>query len=748
MSLPREWNWQRALAVYLTALLLAVGLSLLPLGALFPQQAVWPAVLWCALFTLGFQGLCALRFRFKWLIAFAATVALAAPALFGAGPFYGVAQGVKAVMLSFSGVPEAAAPYAGELRWAVCLLFSLLAGALAWDRSPGLALFTVTAVAGLSFALGGRAQLLLYALPAAAGLLMLLAGEEGKRLPALAVAAVLSAGALLLVPSSPATAAPLRDAANALRQFVEDYLFFNEYRASFSLVTEGYQPLKERLGGPAQPSDRPVMEVQTDRALLLRGRTYDDYSGLNWYDTLSSRRYLFASPQYTAQRDELFDLNRPLAGQPLPAQTVSVRMLAESTTTLFAPCRTLSLTPQSQRMVPYYNLAAERFITRNLEAGDAYAFTYLPYAPGLPETEQAVAACAGIADPGYERAAQRYLGVPRHIQQEVYDFAREATQGAETPYEKALGIQSWLRTHYAYNLDVKAPPEGVDFAAWFLIGDKQGYCTYFATAMTLLCRISGLPARYVTGYLASPDESGTALVTGRNAHAWTEVYLNGFGWLDFDATPRGDNRRGSDSGDRPADPPQAPSPSLEPEESPSPEPPSPPPEETGPDASPTPSPTPSPAPENAPDPPDDGGAPQANGPSSFPWWWLLLLLAAAALYLRFRATQPLRRAQRRPDRAADILAAGIADHLAALHLRRGTAETLHEFARRADGELQARGLPPVAPVIESYAAQIYGKEKADGAPFAAAYRTLRDRSSRPVRLRLALKRMFAKPAAL
>ena len=56
------------------------------------------------------------------------------------------------------------------------------------------------------------------------------------------------------------------------------------------------------------------MEVATGRTVLLRGKTYNDYSGLNWYDTLSSRRYLYASPRFSSLREQLFGLNKPLAG--------------------------------------------------------------------------------------------------------------------------------------------------------------------------------------------------------------------------------------------------------------------------------------------------------------------------------------------------------------------------------------------------------------------------------------------------
>ena len=354
MSRPREWNWKESVTVYLTALLLAVGMDLPFFKALFPQQAAWPSLCWCALFCVVIHAFFSLRFRFKWVVGLLAVSAPVVWYFIDGGPLFPVIQGIKAAALAFSSVPEAAAPYASQLRWALCLLFSLLGTALSWDRTLPLALFSVVAVIALSFVLGARAQLLLYILPAAAGLLLLLAGEEGKRPIAVLMACLLAAGAFLLIPSTPQTVEPLEKAATDVREFVEDYLFFNEYRSTFSLTTEGYQPLENRLGGKAEPTDHTVMEVSADRAVLLRARAYNDYTGLNWYDTLASRRFLYASPRFTSQRDEVFDLTRPLAGDPVQPASVSIRMLSDSTTTLFTPCRTLNMQMESDRMVLYY----------------------------------------------------------------------------------------------------------------------------------------------------------------------------------------------------------------------------------------------------------------------------------------------------------------------------------------------------------------------------------------------------------
>ena len=749
MSRPREKNWIAAVMDFATAYLLGLGMSLTLLYALLPQQALWPAALICAVFALGFHALFVLPIRHKWIIPAAAVCVLGVWGALGGGPVFTAVQLVKAGFLSFRGIPDAAAPYADVARWSLCLIFCLLGAALNWDRTLPLSIFAVVTVVGLSFLLNARRELVLCALTAAAGLLLMAAGEEGKRLPVLPVAAALAVAAFLLLPQGFKPVSPFRETAEKIRQFVEDYLLFNEFRATFSLTTEGFQPLDERLGGPAQPEDHTVMEVKTDKTVLLRGKTYDDYSGLNWYDSLSARRYLAVSPRHTALKSELFDLEKPLGGEAnVPLETLRVHMLNGSTTTLFAPAKTRTLQMESERMVLYFNLACEWFITRNLAAGDDYTLTYTPYAPGNGATQAAVDASAGLEDAYYSEAERLYMNVPRHIQQEIYDIAAKATAGCQTPYEKALGIQNYLRTHYGYNLNVQSPPEGVDFVAWFLIGEKQGYCTYFATAMTILCRISGLPARYVTGYLAMPDENGLALVTGEDAHAWTEVYLNGFGWLDFDPTPRSDNNR-SDSGNPPENPPPdeptptpepTQEPTQEPQATPTPEPTQPPEENEAEESTPTPSPadTPTPAPENAQQPPQNGND------HSFPWWILLVIAAFALLLWRYFATEPVRRAARKPREAAQTLYAAVCALLAARGIRRLPQETLHDFAARADDALLSAGMPPVRPVVEAYAAQLYGRHPADPAPFLACYRALRSAARPWTRFFLALKRMLFK----
>ncbi len=124
------------------------------------------------------------------------------------------------------------------------------------------------------------------------------------------------------------------------------------------------------------------------------------------------------------------------------------------------------------------------------------------------------------------------------IPQRVKDMAYDITKDCTSDYEKVVTIEQYLRNNYQYSLNTPYIPEGKDFVEYFLFEDTQGYCTYFATSMTVLLRSLNIPARYIEGYVL-PDEANDDkiyTVTNQYAHAWVEVYFEGFGWLTFEPT--------------------------------------------------------------------------------------------------------------------------------------------------------------------------------------------------------------------
>jgi transglutaminase-like putative cysteine protease len=109
---------------------------------------------------------------------------------------------------------------------------------------------------------------------------------------------------------------------------------------------------------------------------------------------------------------------------------------------------------------------------------------------------------------------------------------------AENPYETAVAIEEWLEANREYSLDTDRPSGNI--AEQFLLEMEQGYCTYYATAMVMMLRSQGIPARFAVGYTPGQQvDDNEWVVRGLNSHAWVEVYFEDVGWVQFDPTPSG-----------------------------------------------------------------------------------------------------------------------------------------------------------------------------------------------------------------
>jgi hypothetical protein len=104
-------------------------------------------------------------------------------------------------------------------------------------------------------------------------------------------------------------------------------------------------------------------------------------------------------------------------------------------------------------------------------------------------------------------------------------------------------IINYLSFTYPYSLDVSQVPEDTDFIDYFLFNEKKGYCTYFASAATIMFRIAGIPSRYVEGFNmdGERDSSGFYIVRNHKAHAWTEILVSSESnlWCIADCVPQG-----------------------------------------------------------------------------------------------------------------------------------------------------------------------------------------------------------------
>ena len=667
-----------------------------------------------AALTLGVTAVCALCSARKW-----SGMALSGAVAVGFGAWLTALGGtatlmdiLRAATLHMTGLTSAL-PLVGLETAALLSVLCALAAFVLTSRSAGAyPALLVLALAIVLLWLGDHPGAMVYLLPSVVAAVTLLIHAQHEGLPLrriLPLTVALALAAHLIVPAGGVAIAPLKDAADKLRQTIFDYLFFTEPRNVFTLATEGYYPQgQSQLGGPASPDDDPVMLVTTPKRTYLRGTVKDEYTGRIWVDTKSGRRYLWVSPQWRSERVSVFNDGMPggALGQDaglMAVHPVTVRMVASSASSLFVPQRIRDLQPGGD-LVPYFNSSSEVFATRDLQPGD----TYTVYAPLMVGGEAGlgtlVTACAENSDPAYEAILRDYTRLPDHLQQELYDLAAKITADASTPYDKAYALQTYIGRTYRYAMDVEIQPGNVDFVSNFLLNTKEGYCTYFASAMTVLCRMAGLPARYVEGYLAEPDASGVARVTGLDGHAWTEVYFEGFGWLTFDATPvQRSNGAGQSGQDDSTDHDE------EPDELPTP-----PPQDEPPASDEEPTPTPSPAPESEPSPaPSDQPLPPPDDdrdPPNLAWLWLLLLvLAAAAVTVRILLTQPRRMAARQKDELGrwSVWMQAVYDCLRILKLSRQASESPMAHMRRLDS--MRRLSVQLLPLGECEALVFYGR---------------------------------------
>jgi transglutaminase-like putative cysteine protease len=163
--------------------------------------------------------------------------------------------------------------------------------------------------------------------------------------------------------------------------------------------------------------------------------------------------------------------------------------------------------------------------------------------PPLPPLEGRSVLFAGKkpikdADQNIGQYIPEYLQVDG-IPGDVITFAMAAAKDGKTDYEKALAIKKAIEARCKYNLRAGATPVGEDPVSYFLFTSKEGYCDLFASAMTLMARSVGLPARYVTGYYPFKevtDDAGRYVIRQKDLHAWCEIYFKDAGWVIFDAT--------------------------------------------------------------------------------------------------------------------------------------------------------------------------------------------------------------------
>ena len=129
-----------------------------------------------------------------------------------------------------------------------------------------------------------------------------------------------------------------------------------------------------------------------------------------------------------------------------------------------------------------------------------------------------------------------YTQLPDNLDHNIKILAEQVTAGAHTPYDKAVALESYLQNNYTYDVNISLPP-GEEGVSWLLFRSQhRTFCTYSATAMAIMARELGIPARVVSGYTSGKFDSKQHewVIRGSDAHTWVQIYFAGYGWVNFE----------------------------------------------------------------------------------------------------------------------------------------------------------------------------------------------------------------------
>lgn len=324
---------------------------------------------------------------------------------------------------------------------------------------------------------------------------------------------------------------------------------FSTINAPPGVATGSFAARSAALGGARSLSDALVMYVSSPRFDYWRAIAFDRYTDGVWHNTTGEQARAALGASTPEQARTAFGPGAPIPpGADVRARAVvtqTVELLddrKDDLITVGGRAMTVSLPTlvehnylagsQSQLFANFDDMSL--IVAQNtLRTGNVYTVTALVSVADEQSLRQ-----AGTGYPDWVR--ERYLQLPNTVTERTRAQAQEiiAQAGASTPYDQALAIQNYLRT-FPYNERIDAPPIGAEAVDYFLFDLQEGYCDYYASAMVVMLRSVGVPARWVRGYAGGylDPELGKFVVRENVAHTWPEVYFPGFGWERFEPTP-------------------------------------------------------------------------------------------------------------------------------------------------------------------------------------------------------------------
>ncbi len=326
-----------------------------------------------------------------------------------------------------------------------------------------------------------------------------------------------------------------------------NFSFFSKWKGPFH--TASYVGAAEEIdlasAGPLRYTGRTVLKVSGDfsRKIYLRGASLAHYENNHW-EPLSSSEYA----EYTDALEETgYQHISPLLFSSYVAygqytRTVTVENVGASASCVYAPYYLAQQDWESAGVQP-----VDDSVLAGRRSESSYTFSVIPTLDldnarsMLPESYKSEVLYRDFV-------REHYLDVPAEFAEYIESLSgiEEALSPyldeylwpqLQNPALAANAVADYLADLCEYDPNTPAVPDGEDFVLYFLTESHRGYCMHFASTAVLLLRQLGIPARYVSGFTADLSAGETVNVPDSAAHAWVEIYLDGFGWYPVEVTP-------------------------------------------------------------------------------------------------------------------------------------------------------------------------------------------------------------------
>lgn len=331
-------------------------------------------------------------------------------------------------------------------------------------------------------------------------------------------------------------------------------------KRGFNLCTVGYSDTDKKLGGSIKINKKPLMYIKSKNQYFLKGSVKDQYTGYSWHSTKKQDEIQLDAGSlgiYNVGDDKNDEMkNNTLKFYGLGTNRVNIKYKDNYMNGVFISPNMLKEISINQKGTIKYNSEQEirfsdiidsdyslevydirttkdknvLFKEEVIDSKERYE-GYMDYTTVKIDNvgEKWIdnflyAKDSGLIKNNYER----YVQLPNNIPYRVYELSNKITSGCTDTLSKVNAIKKYLEKNYKYSLTVDRNMKDKEFVDNFLFNEKKGYCTYFATAMTILCRMQGIPARYVEGFnMHNVEKKGEEYVIGSEcAHAWCEVLVS------------------------------------------------------------------------------------------------------------------------------------------------------------------------------------------------------------------------------